>query len=225
MIQSISSDPKDATEALAKIGEPSVEPLLEALLISWKKSKQRIVEALGEIGDERAVEPIIKFFGYSGLYVGHMDEEGRMSIVRALKRIGGERSIEGLEMARQDSSPLVRVAANEAIREIRARMHSHQMKVKKDVKGLIKSLGDEDSYVRQEAAKALGEIGDKRAVEPLIQALKKSGKGTAERNAVVWAIGELGDTRALETLKQALNDVLIRRTIEKALKSIESRKS
>ncbi len=73
-------------------------------------------------------------------------------------------------MARQDSAPLVRVAANEAFREIRARMRSHQMRVKKDVKGLIKSLGDEDSYVRQETVKALGEIGDKKAVEPLIQA-------------------------------------------------------
>ncbi|MDH5770696.1 MAG: HEAT repeat domain-containing protein, partial [Candidatus Bathyarchaeota archaeon] len=119
-----SSDPKYATEALAKIGEPSVEPLIEALPICWKKAKQRIAEALGEIGDKRAVEPLIKFLGYSGLYVGHMDNEGRRSIVRALRRIGDKRAIAGLEMACRDSAPIVRVAANEALREVRAGAHT-----------------------------------------------------------------------------------------------------
>jgi len=46
-------------------------------------------------------------------------------------------------------------------------------KEKKDVKGLIKVLGTEiDWFARKKAAEALGNIGDKRAVEPLVQALK-----------------------------------------------------
>ena len=48
-----------------------------------------------------------------------------------------------------------------------------KMEKEKDVEGLIEALRHEDNYyVRIDAAKALGEIGDKRAVEPLIQALK-----------------------------------------------------
>ena len=37
---------------------------------------------------------------------------------------------------------------------------------------LIAALKDENPGVRTEAAKALGEIGDARAVQPLIEALK-----------------------------------------------------
>lgn len=48
-----------------------------------------------------------------------------------------------------------------------------KLKEKREVVGLIKALEyKEDPYVRKEAAEALGEIGDKRAVDPLIKALK-----------------------------------------------------
>lgn len=47
-----------------------------------------------------------------------------------------------------------------------------KMKERKDVKGLINTLKDEDSSVRSNAASALGEIGGILAVEPLTQALK-----------------------------------------------------
>ena len=41
-----------------------------------------------------------------------------------------------------------------------------------EVSVLIRALGDEDESVRWKAAEALGQTGDARAVEPLIQALK-----------------------------------------------------
>jgi HEAT repeat protein len=47
-----------------------------------------------------------------------------------------------------------------------------KMKAKRDVEGLIEALNDEDFNVRAAAASALGEIGDKRAVKPLRDALK-----------------------------------------------------
>jgi HEAT repeat protein len=47
-----------------------------------------------------------------------------------------------------------------------------KMKAKRDVKSLIKALGYKNyAVIREEAAKALGEIGDTRAVEPLAAAL------------------------------------------------------
>ncbi len=46
------------------------------------------------------------------------------------------------------------------------------LKAKKDVEGLINVLGRKrDSDMRRQAAKALGEIGDAKVIEPLIQAL------------------------------------------------------
>jgi len=44
-----------------------------------------------------------------------------------------------------------------------------KLKAKRDVKGLIKALGD--SSVRKATAAALGELKDTQAVEPLIAAL------------------------------------------------------
>ena len=38
-----------------------------------------------------------------------------------------------------------------------------KMEAKKDVKGLIKALGDKDEHVRRIAAGVLGEIGDARS--------------------------------------------------------------
>ena len=47
-----------------------------------------------------------------------------------------------------------------------------ELKASKNVKGLIEALENEDWYVRMCAAVVLGEIGDKRAMEPLTSALK-----------------------------------------------------
>jgi HEAT repeat protein len=48
-----------------------------------------------------------------------------------------------------------------------------KMEKNKDVEGLMKALKHKDTNVRERAAEALGKLGDARAVEPLIQALKK----------------------------------------------------
>jgi len=55
-----------------------------------------------------------------------------------------------------------------------------KLKERRNIKGLIKALKDEDKNVRREAVSALGKIGDKRAVEPLIEALKDKDKNVRE---------------------------------------------
>ena len=61
-----------------------------------------------------------------------------------------------------------------------------------------------NKYAKKKAAEALGEIGDARAVEPLILALKDEYWEVRRRAAE--ALGEIGDARAVEPLKKALND-------------------
>lgn len=53
-------------------------------------------------------------------------------------------------------------------------------------KTATKALKDKYEYVRRAAALALGEIGDKRAAESLIEALKDKDSGV--REAVEWAL-------------------------------------
>ena len=79
------------------------------------------------------------------------------------------------------------------------------MQVKRDVNGLVQELGYlEDASVRAAAAKALGEIGDVRTVDPLIAALN-------DQDAYVITIAarslaKLGDVRAVEPLIVASKD-------------------
>ncbi len=51
-----------------------------------------------------------------------------------------------------------------------------KLAAKKDIKGLTKALQHKDRLVRTNAAEALGKIGDNRAVEPLIEALKNGSR-------------------------------------------------
>lgn len=77
---------------------------------------------------------------------------------------------------------------------------------------LIKALQDEDGYVREAAASALGKIGDKRAVEPLIAAMRYQDERTYEdsedeeaRVSAARALGEIGEAKAFEPLLQEVS--------------------
>lgn len=78
-----------------------------------------------------------------------------------------------------------------------------KMEKNRDVEGLIRVLMEEKSN-RNSVALALGNIGDERAVEPLIQALKDKNAGV--RRVVADALGKIKDERVLEPLIQALED-------------------
>ena len=80
-----------------------------------------------------------------------------------------------------------------------------KMKARRDVNGLIKALGyKKDEYVRWYTARALGEIKDPRAVEPLIAAL--GDERSDVRQAAAEALGKIKDPRAVEPLIAALGD-------------------
>jgi HEAT repeat protein len=71
-----------------------------------------------------------------------------------------------------------------------------------EVDDLILDLNDDNRTVREEAAKALSEIGDPRAVDPLIEALKDEHWRVRQLAAI--ALGEIGDPRAVDPLITAL---------------------
>jgi len=103
------------------------------------------------------------------------------------------------------------------------------------VGSLIETLEDEDINidcgatiresvaVREGAAEALGKIRDKRAVEPLTNALKDGLSHV--RYYAARALGEIGDPRAIGPLTQALkdNDEGVRVEAKKALEKIREK--
>jgi HEAT repeat protein len=96
---------------------------------------------------------------------------------------------------------------------------------RKDVTGLIMVLEDKNlqSDVRARAALGLGEIGDTRGVEPLIQALQDEDSFLRQMSAV--ALGNIGDARAIEPLTKALQDEdsHVRQAAAEALEKIEAK--
>lgn len=86
-----------------------------------------------------------------------------------------------------------------------------RLAAKRNVKGLTEALHHEDVLsIRIAACRALGAIGDTRAVEPLIRALNDQEKGVRRHAALALeensASGAVGDTRAVEALICALTD-------------------
>lgn len=148
---------EEAAEALGEMRDSrAVEPLIAAL--KDLPTQREAAEALGKIGDKRAVEPLIAALKDKTWY-------GREQVILSLGSIGDNRAIEPLIAVLKDKDEsLLREKVAIALGEIG----------KSAVEPLIVILKDKDESldVRKEAAKALGETKDYRAIEPLIDALK-----------------------------------------------------
>jgi len=144
-------------------------------------------EALGEIGDDRAVEPLLaalKNDETSGV---------RWKAVEALSKLGTP-AVAGLIGALQHNDDDVRWKAAIGLGEIGD---------PNAIPSLINLLCDDDRYVRSRAAYALSMIGEP-AVDPLICALRE-GDGNLRWGAAI-ALGKIQNPRAIEPLIRALAD-------------------
>ncbi|MER3501614.1 MAG: PBS lyase [Candidatus Fervidibacterota bacterium] len=103
-------DRKIAIEALVKIGEPAVEPLIEALRDRDWEVRWAAAYALGKIG-KPAVEPLIEA-------LRDRDGKVRRAAADALGAIGDARAVEPLIEALRDRDWEVREAAVNALGKI-----------------------------------------------------------------------------------------------------------
>jgi len=145
-------------------------------------------EALGRLGNARAIEPLL------GLL---RDEDSGLcwSAANALGQLGDDRAFEPLLDLLKDKDPGVRGRAADAL---------GRLGDARAVQPLLGLLGDEDSAVRGDAAHALGQLGDMRAFEPLLGLLRE--KNNLVRQHLVLVLGQVGDGRAVEPLLGLLGD-------------------
>jgi len=167
-------------QTLKEASHPFVVHLLTTILTEGKDERASAVEALGRIGDPRAVGPLI-------VALKDEDESVRKAAAEALGHIRDSRAIEPLIAALKDSN--MRKAAVEALVNIGAPA----------VEPLIAAL--KERGLRWSAAEALGKIGDARAVEPLSETLRDWGL----RWAAAEALAKIG-VPAVEPLTAALKD-------------------
>jgi len=165
----------------------NVQGLIFALKSKDPTVQYDAAEALGNLGDARAVVPLItalKNDELSGV---------RWKAAEALSKIGAP-AVDGLIEALQHQDDDVRWKAAIALGEIGD---------PRGVEPLIALLCDKDRFVKSRAAYALGLIGE-AAVDPLIRALRE-GDGNLRWGAAI-ALGKIRDPRAVEHLIRALAD-------------------
>lgn len=156
--------------------------------------KSAAAEALGKIGDPKAVPALIKLFKDSSKIV-------RETAGTALVYIG-EASVPALLDTLKDPHFVVRCHAVRALGGMTTDYQIGRAWVRdgRVVDALIAMLKDEDRAVREDATIALGIIGDPKAVDGLIEAMKD---GAVKRHAIA-SLGMIGDARALPAVLDAL---------------------
>ena len=173
-----------AAEALSKIGNPAVEPLIATLQYPDDDVRWKAAIALGGIGNPDAIEPLI-------LLLSDEDRFVKSRAAHALSMIG-KPAVGRLISELKHGDPDKRWGAALALGKI---------KDATAVEPLILALADDQAMVRAEAAAALASIGTP-ALGPLLRFLKGSQGET--RIEVMTALGELKNADAIEPLIQLL---------------------
>jgi HEAT repeat protein len=154
-----------AVEALGKLRNPkAIDTILRLMQNGNNYVKWSCVQALGDIGDARAAEPLGKLL-LAPFHPDYWGGDYRRDTCESLARIGAA-SVE----------PLIRALKCDTV-DVRLDVVSALAKIgdKRAVKPLCELLvNDKESRVRAAAARAVGELKDQTAVTPLIGALKDS---------------------------------------------------
>lgn len=205
-----------AIGALTAIGEPSV-PVLGLCLSDPQPGVQEAASSvLAVIADERVLVPLITA-------LGNQDWIVRMHAAKALGRIKDARAIEPLVPLLQDKVKAVREEVSIALAAIGdaalpclldalkhpewlVRLHAVEALAKSRSADAVEPLlwalfNDPDQAIREDVVRALGDLGDARAREFLVMAMKEPGL----RPLAVDALGKIGDRRAVPVLIAVLD--------------------
>lgn len=167
-----------AAYSLGKIGDGrAVGPLILSLRDSHGKVREAAVWSLARLEDRRAVDPLIDALGNGVPKV-------REAAAWALGVLGDRRATDPLVSALGDDDPGVRKAAMQVLEKLgdpmgkriygaldgdrESREELARGKDPRSLDPLLRCLRNPDGKLRRAAARALGTIGDRRAVDGLV---------------------------------------------------------
>jgi len=178
-----------ALEALAKRAPEAVERALSATALSGPQGGA-LAPVVAAVGGPHALDRLQRLL--SG------DDPGvRRSALLGFGRLGGRRASDFVALALADEDTEVQVVAAQVLGRIR-----DENGLASGEPELVLALNSELSQVRQAAARALGQTGSQRAVEPLRGLLLSEDVGLAM--AAVEALGQLSPGQLSGILKSAV---------------------
>lgn len=220
LVQLLADDDRAVREAsiqaLTAIGEAAVPALGRCLEGATLTVQESAASILSTIGDIRVLDVLITALTSTDWIV-------RMHAAKGLGRIADPRSIPCLMPLLQDKVKAVRVETAEALARAGQAAVPHLLDALQSKEWLVKlhvieALGkmrspdtveplltvlfnDPDAAVRTDAVRALGDIGDARAVDFLLTALND----VDVRPVAVESLGKIRDRRALPALIKIVN--------------------
>ena len=172
----------------------SADLIIEALKDDDQGVRYRAAEALGQIKNAMAVDPLIEILR------NDEDRDVRLKAAWALGEIGDTRTVDPLSYASvKDADGYVR---EEAYKVLQKNTVGGNKVDARSVDPIIGALEDGDQGVRYRAAEALGQIKNAMAVDPLIEVLRND-EDRDVRLKAAWALGEIDDTRTIDSLSYA----------------------
>jgi len=211
----------NSAKQLGEMKDPrAVEPLIETLQDNDSDLRAECARALGKIGDPRAVEPL------QALAEKDRSERTRFAAVVGLHGLGQPVLQDLIAYLKGGEAEAATILGNDknrsAIGALIEALDCDDWNVKLEA---IKALGTmgareavptlmgmvargptdyETDGLGKEAALVLGQIGDRRAVDQLLEALASQSIQTQTRDGAIEALGMLRDQKAVEPLIKAI---------------------
>lgn len=224
--------------------QPTMAEYIQQLNHKDKAMRLYGAYALGLIGDEKAVQPLIKILKDPDVYV-------RAAAIDALGGIDNLDTLTVLTGLLTDENHIIRAHAANAVAKI-APQQEKEYQIRRYVKDLsdpkhivrlhalttlaslqpnqaavyqqtraLADLGDADESIRRTGAQALGEVGGEQVIDPLIQGIND--QSALVRGNVAVALGKLASRIDGNTVQPAIDALVI--ALRDADASVRSRAS
>jgi HEAT repeat protein len=176
-----------ALKTWEKRGNVDMVVLLLELMGDTDFITRHCIEALEYMGDEAGVEPL-----------SNLAKRRNLNAVDAIGKIGAESGIDAVEGHAESGNSV----------ELQARSLTALGAIGSDstTETVANQLLADSERVQIAAARALGMIGDTRAVDPLADCLADESVEASVRASAAWALGEIGTETALETAAEYATD-------------------
>jgi HEAT repeat protein len=179
---------RTAQLTLVQIGEPAVEPLIEALASDNEETQRTVAATLGNFQDQRAIDSLVKL-------LLEQKEHVSWSAAAALGNYQDQKAIKSLVKSLSAKDSYLRMRVRMALYEIGPPVLDQ----------LYIEIDSPDPLVRQQLVEILGHLIDARSSEPLLNILQND--PVAEiRKAAALSLSKFKMPRVVKMLLEAWHD-------------------